>query len=700
MIQSLNESMSIIRILPESVANKIAAGEVVERPASVVKELLENSIDAGASRIDVYAEAGGKRVIRIEDDGCGMSRDDALLAFERHATSKIKSADDLFEVTTLGFRGEALPAIASVSRLTLATRHSSEASGTQLEIAGGKLRDVKEITWPGGTRIETRDLFFNTPARRKFLKSESTELGHIAGHVTHYALAHPEKSFRLASMTHEILNTAPAGSLRERLYQVMGKQTLDTLVEIEPVQRMIAAAPSEAYEEEAEAPVRVRLSGFISRPEVHRLNRNQIYFFVNRRLVRDRLILHAITEAYRNILPSGVFPIALLFLELPATEVDVNVHPSKTEVRFRHASFTHDFARDAMRAALLAARPMAAFPVPSARARRDPGASFEGNDVETAESMREEQPATQAGTGAFGKDEANRPMPFRLSSPQPDPETGRLPFAPEPPSPSLSGGVRWSPQTSAGGLSAAIVSSTAEPASAGGSMTPASEECGRQPMQPEPLDSTRAAAQEAPAGAASSADEFPKNLRALGQVRESFIVATNDEGLWIIDQHVAHERVLFEKHLRERLEKRVEGQRLLLPIVVELNPEQQATFESIAQELLANGFEAEPFGKKTIAIKSAPSEVRAEETERLLIEILDGSGRDARTVSLDSLRHRIAASVACHAAIKVNMPLTRDKMEWLLRELGKTKVPMACPHGRPILLRYSMRDIEKAFKRI
>jgi DNA mismatch repair protein MutL len=682
--------VSIIRILPEAVANKIAAGEVVERPASVVKELVENSLDAGAGRIDVYVEAGGKRLIRVEDDGAGMSRDDALLAFERHATSKIKSIEDLFEVTTLGFRGEALPSIASVSRLTLETRHASEPSGTELEITGGRMRSIKEIPWPGGTRFQVADLFYNTPARRKFLKSESTELGHAASLVTHYALAHPEKSFRLASFSHEILSAAPVASFRERIYQVMGSHTLEQLVEIAPVERaMIVPSPPDADPEEAAPPAKVRLCGFVSRPEVQRLNRNQIYFFVNRRLVRDRLILHAVTEAYRNILPAGLFPVALIFLDLPPAEVDVNVHPSKTEVRFRHSGFVHDFARDSIRGALIAARPMAAFPIraPSRQLLMD------DTEVEMAERLAEDTgPALASGGGRERPAPGGSASEFQLSSPQPIPETGSLPLT----------STEWefssgeeSPEVGAGLTAGSALTSEMREANAGAGMPfprygAGSDLCGA------------ASNHVSVAGDAErpTSDEFPRNLRPLGQIHASFIVATNDDGLWIIDQHVAHERILFERHLKMRREKTVEGQRLLLPIVVQLNPEQQATFQDIGQELAANGFDAEPFGQKTIAIKTAPSEVRAEDAERLLLEILDGAGPEARLISLDTLLHQIAASVACHAAIKVNMPLTQSKMEWLLRQLQMTDCPMACPHGRPILLRYSLKDIQKAFKRI
>jgi DNA mismatch repair protein MutL len=647
--------MSIIHILPEAVANKIAAGEVVERPSSIVKELLENSLDAGAGRMEVAVEAGGKRLIRVVDDGSGMSHDDALLAFERHATSKIQSAEDLFAISTLGFRGEALPSIAAVTRLVLETRHAAEGSGTRIEIAGGKLRDVKEVTWARGTAVEARDLFFNTPARRKFLKSESTELGHIATLVTHYALAHPDKSFRLASLTNEILHVSPVASLRERLYQVMGGQMLEQLVEIAPVERrmLTAVAPELGEEGEvAEEGPMVSVRGFVSRPEVQKLNRNHIYFFVNRRLVRDRLILHAITDAYRHILPASVFPVALIFLGIPAAEVDVNVHPSKIEVRFRHAGFIHDLVRDSIRQALIAARPIAAFPLPKGRH----AAALDAEAAEFADRLGEEPPLMRGAEASHVQSSAPAPSPgrdFRLSSPRPEPQTGRLPLE------------------------------TA--------LAPYS------PLAPEPSTAPRG---EIAPPADVRAGELPPDLQPLGQVQESFIVATNAEGLWIVDQHAAHERVLFDRHLRLRQAKKVEGQRLLLPIIVELKPPQQVIFQEIAEELAANGFEAEPFGQRTIAVKTAPAEIRAEDVERLMLEILDGVGQGGQAVSLEVLRNKIAASISCHAAVKVNMALDKSKMNWLLQELGRTECPMTCPHGRPIVLRYALKELQKAFKRI
>jgi DNA mismatch repair protein MutL len=582
-----------------------------------------------------------------------MSHDDALLAFERHATSKIRSAEDILEIATLGFRGEALPSLAAVSRLVLETRHASESSGTRVEMAGGRLRDVKEIAWEAGTRVEVRDLFYNTPARRKFLKSESTELSHIASLVTHYALSHPDKSFRLASLGNEILHVSPVASLRERVYQVMGSQTLEQLVEIAPVERRMTFPAPLGAEEEAETPSEaplVRVFGFTSRPEVHKLNRNNIYFFVNRRLVRDRLILHAITEAYRNILPATVFPVALIFLELPAGEVDVNVHPSKIEVRFRHSGFIHDLVRDSIRQALLATRPVAAFPI--AKSSRE--VPVDTDAAEVAEKLAEEPTAGQGAQHAHARTPGRGlTPPFRLSAPRPEPRTDRLPLE-------------------------AALSPYAPPTSG--------------------LAADSLARQAAPS-AIVAPGELPADLQPLGQVQESFIVATNPTGLWIVDQHAAHERVLFDRHVRMRQEKKVSVQRLLVPVILELRAEQQVTYQEIADELAANGFEVEPFGQRTLAIKAAPAETRADDVGDLMREILDHARQEGRTVSLDVLRNKIAASVSCHAAIKVNMPLDKSKMDWLLQALATTECPMTCPHGRPTVLRYGMKDLQKAFKR-
>jgi DNA mismatch repair protein MutL len=685
--------MGKIHVLSERVANQIAAGEVVERPASVVKELLENSLDAGSTRIRIQVEAGGKKLIQITDNGCGMVRDDAMLAFERHATSKIKDTDDLLSIATLGFRGEALPSIASVARLHLETRAAEEAAGTVLEINGGKIIRVEEAGLPLGTSITIRDLFFNTPARKKFLRSESTELSHIASLVTHYALAHPEKHFELHSATNALLVAPPVAGHRERVYQVFGRETLDQLIPlaaVQPLERVGLPQPP-PWRRAAETAVResadegdetsptgvsaphdfgeVRLHGFVSKPEIQKLNRNSIYIFVNGRLIRDRLIQHAIIEAYRNILPPTVFPVVLLFIEMPTAEVDVNVHPSKTEVRFRQQTVIHDFVRESVRAALMKARPVPQFlkeigAQPSAsRGLTSPmmsdGAS--GDGLQRAPWRDLYEPATAGG--------------FALHAPSVPATTAHLEFE---------GGI--------------AVEANAAVALARAPGVPLADNPQAFWQQPVPDHGCAPPIAEEPQSAPTL--ESLRTLRPLGQIRNSFILAVNEDGLWIIDQHVAHERVLFEKILRQRSAQKVESQRLLVPLVIELTPAQQAIFSDIAGELARNGFEAEPFGSRSVAVKITPAGVDAAQVEHMLNEIMEQLTREDQAINLEAVRTRIAASIACHAAIKVNMPLDQNKMEWLLAELAKTEHPMSCPHGRPVVLRYSMQDIQKAFKRI
>jgi DNA mismatch repair protein MutL len=679
--------MSKIRILAENVANKIAAGEVVERPASVVKELLENALDAGARSIRIECESGGKRLIRIVDDGCGMNHDDALLAFERHATSKLRSADDLLSIATLGFRGEALPSIAAVSRLVLETRTPEESEGARVELSGGKLISVKPAGVPPGTSISVSDIFYCVPARRKFLKSETTELGHIASLVTHYALAHPECHFVLKTPSQLILDCPPVERAAERVYQVFGRQALEELAEIPTTEAPVRSAITEPQIEADEQATTLRVGGFTSRPEVQRTNRNGIYIFVNRRLVRDRLLLHAINEAYRNIVPPGVFPVVLLFLEMPYQEVDVNVHPAKIEVRFRHPQFVHDFTRDAIRQALSLARPIPGFP-----AARPEG------DGAAANSM-----AAAAGANSGWADGAGGPagppravIPSALGSSAAITEGFALSGAPVRPFAQRLGFEPNGVMNFSWGGQAATQSGRQGAAAARESFLEAAELLTSG-------DASGAAVsipgQGNGGGSLPSPDEIA-DLKPLGQVNSSFIVAVNGDGLWIIDQHVAHERVLFEQHLRARREGELGGQGLLVPLIAELSPRQLATFEQIAEELRANGFEAAMMGGRTVAIQAAPAGIPSSDAERLLCEILDGVVRENQSISTDSLQSKIAASTACHAAIKVNTPLDTTKMEWLLGELAKTEYPMSCPHGRPVVLRYSVREIERAFKRI
>jgi DNA mismatch repair protein MutL len=655
--------MGRIHVLTDQVANQIAAGEVVDRPASVVKELLENSLDAGATRIRIEVEAGGRKLIRIVDNGHGMGRDDALLAFERHATSKIRSSDDLLSIATLGFRGEALPSIASISRLDMTTRLETEPSGTAIEIAGGKMLRVEDAAAPAGTTIAVHDLFFNTPARRKFLKAESTELSHVTALVTHYALAHPDKHFELHSATHALLIAPPVKKPEERIYQIFGNDTLQQLIPLAAELRMertgLPEPPPWKRDETYQPPEPglLRASGFVSKPELQKLNRNSIYFFVNRRLVRDRLIVHAVIEAYRNIIPPTSFPVILMFLEMPPEEVDVNVHPAKTEVRFRQPSLIHDFVRDTIRNKLMHARPAAAFlQAITASAHATPSfhpvASSPPESPEseiTADLRSESDPPVELHESAL----------FNLTELEAKRQPGQPPFSDE--------ALR---------TLAAIATSS-------------SHSCGESALS-----------EDEPSAENGPSLHSLASLKPLGQLRESFILAVNDEGLWIIDQHVAHERILFEKILREREVERVQRQQMLMPMLVDLLPAQMIVFARIAEELERNGFEAEPFGPRTIAIKAAPVGLDGAKLERMLTEVLEQTERETQSENLEAARTRIAASIACHAAIKINTRLDPQRMEWLLAELAKTEHPTSCPHGRPIALRYSWKDIQRAFQRI
>ena len=535
--------MGRIHVLSEQVANKIAAGEVVERPASVVKELLENALDAGATRIKINIEAGGKKLIQITDNGCGMVRDDAMLAFERHATSKIKDAEDLLSVATLGFRGEALPSIASVSRLRLETRAAVESSekepaaGTILEINGGKIARVEEAGLPEGTSITVRDLFFNTPARKKFLKAESTELSHIASLVTHYALAHPEKHFELHSATNAMLVAPPVAGYSERVYQVFGKETLDQLIAVAAVQPLehvgLPQPPpwrrKEKEDENGNAlppadPGQMRLHGFVSKPEIQKLNRNSIYVFVNGRLIRDRLVQHGLTEAYRNIIPPSVYPVVLLFLELPPGEVDVNVHPSKTEVRFRQPSLMHDFVRDTARAALMKARPAPQFTTEiHARATASSGLTPGAREWEPPSDI-------SSASAAHARTLYEPGNGFSLQAPRPPAVSARFQFE---------GGIAVEGNAAipvARGLGSRFDGGISEISGVIPDIIPD----GIPDIIPDVIPDNGCAPaldagyEEEPTLAALS------TLRPLGQIRNSFILAVNEDGLWIVDQHVAH----------------------------------------------------------------------------------------------------------------------------------------------------------------
>ncbi len=698
--------MGRIRILPDQVANQIAAGEVVDRPASVVKELLENALDAGASRIRVEVEAGGRRLIRVTDDGSGMNRDDALLAFERHATSKLRTADDLLSIATLGFRGEALPSIASVARVTLETATGAPNGGTVVEIAGGKILHVADVALPRGTTLRVADLFFNTPARRKFLRAESTELAHVTALVTHYALAHPEKHFELVSATHTVVSAPPVTRTAERIFQIFGKDTLAQLLPVAaetPLGRSGLPEPPPWKKDPSDAarnPGVLRLSGFYSKPELQKLNRNSIYIFVNKRLIRDRLLLHAITEAYRNVIPPTSFPVVLLFLEMPPEEVDVNVHPAKTEVRFRQQSLVHDFVRDSLRMALIKARPAAAF-LAALEASPDASPSLMPPVASPLPGSPDSEPLPPPpDSDPIALDTAAAETePFQLTPRLPTPVPGRLPFDPQ----GLNAGGWAGNRQAWGAAAAALFESAGALPTEGCSPAPAETAHGTGWGAETAMGMAAGTAQAEAERAAANLNHLG-SLRPLAQLRESFILAAGDDGLWIIDQHVAHERVLFEKILRDRQVEKVQRQRLLMPLLVELKPWQMVVFARIAEELERNGFEVEPFGPQTLAVKSAPVGLEGAALERMLAEVIEQSGADSgeptRNEDLTALRTRIAASIACHAAIKVNTALDQVRMEWLLLELAKTSHPTSCPHGRPIALLYSWKEIQRAFHRI
>ena len=592
----------IIR-LPAGLANQIAAGEVVERPAAAVKELVENALDAGAARIAITIEFGGKRLIRVEDDGEGMTAADAALAVERHATSKIARPEDLAAIATLGFRGEALPSIASVSRMRLRTRARGAGEGVEVRVEGGGAAAVAPAGAPPGTVVEVRDLFYNVPARRKFLKSDGAEAGHISRAVTQLALGFHEIGFTLVSGPRTLVDCAPAASLAERFQQIYGERP--DLVEV----RKDAAG--------------IRLSGFAAALAGEAPANGPQHLFVNRRAVRDKTIAHAIGEAYRRATIKPRRPEAHLFLEMPPERVDVNVHPAKTEVRFLEQSLVHEVVRRALGEAL-------------------------GQDVVPQVPL--ERPA---------------------------------PVAPEPRAQSIPGVL--------GGLGAAS------------RWGPVTDEFRRRAPGEDGLDTVRegrdpAVAEPPAAGDLSAMGTGP--LIPLGQCRDTFIVAVDNDGIVIIDQHVAHERILFEQVMRRLTEGPLQSQRLLDPLVITLPPAGRAALETHAADLARLGFEIAPFGGDSVQVAAVPSVLDRAESEsaiRALAEDLEGLERGTGAAAALG---QIAATTACHAAVKANDRLTMEKMSWLLRELRNTAYSTVCPHGRPVLLRLSRQELEKRFERI
>lgn len=672
--------MNKIRVLPDNLSNQIAAGEVVERPASVIKELLENSLDAGAKRLQIDVELGGRRLMRVTDDGEGMVRDDAVLAFERHATSKISKFEDLSKIETLGFRGEALASIASVAKVELVTKIANETVGTRVYIEGGRLIDVKDAARPTGTTITVRDLFFNTPARRKFMRSEATENYHLTSIATHYALAHPEIALTLTNNGREVLRVSPARDLRERAFQIFGANLIESLLPVDGGREFIA-----------------KIRGFVSAPRERRTTRDAQYFFINGRFVRDKIIAGGLIEGYRAVLPHGVYPVAFLFLEIPLEEVDVNVHPAKTEVRFRRSEAVKDVIAEAVRGAL-----------------------------KNAGIVREEtefQGLKPAISNQFVNSENVHPSPVQTLeqqkidfAPQIQNETIRIEnlksFSPEQnqlvtEQQELNGSPIQESQSTAQEFE--VFSNDFETAAKERIEQP--QTIINQESNSEKTLSTynSALTTNVVLPPVNSAEKLVKTaevenlssskIRPVGQLHESYIIAVDDEGLLLVDQHVAHERILFDKFRHKETARKIESQNLLLPETFDLTPAQAAAFNLVEEELERLGFAMMRLSGRTVAIKAVPSDLPPTEARNLLAEVLDTVDKEKSGQAKAALRDDIAASLACKAAVKVNMKLTPEKMQWLIDRLLTTSSPTTCPHGRPVILRLTMRDIERGFHR-
>jgi DNA mismatch repair protein MutL len=594
-----------IQILPSALANQIAAGEVVERPASVVKELVENAIDAGARRVAVTIEQGGRALIRVEDDGEGMSADDARLAVHRHATSKIRVASDLDGIRTLGFRGEALPSIASVSHFALRTRARGALTGIELRIDGGQPRDVHDIGAPEGTAVEVCDLFYNLPARRKFLKADSAEAAQVSRLMTQLALGAPTIGFQLASGGRKLLDCPPAGDVAERFYQIY--QARPDLVEV----RREGGG--------------LRVHGYVAPLAEQGPRRGPQNIYVNGRIVRDKTIAHAIQAAYAVATVKERSPEVHLFIEMPPERVDVNVHPTKAEVRFLEQGLVHEVLRRALSDAL------GAGPSPE---------------------LRLQAPIAPIALPA---------MPMLPGVLRPDPS-----FRPEP----------WRTAVAA----------------------PSARADGR---ADDAFTSAIAALDAAAPDAAAAPDPGAiRPMKPLGQFRHTYILAVDQDGLAIVDQHVAHERVLYERIYERLTAGRLQSQRLLAPLVFEADASQLAGIEAHIGDLERLGFEVDAFGGKSVRVTAMPALIGLGDVEpalRALGQDLDGFDRGRR---VDDVLKHIAATMACHAAVKANDPLPLEKMQFILDELHATAYSTVCPHGRPVMLRITRREIEKSFQRI
>jgi len=610
-----------IQILPEELCNKIAAGEVVERPASVVKELLENALDAGATEVLIELGGGGKTLIRITDNGCGMNRQDALLCFERHATSKISTDDDLFALTTLGFRGEAMASIASVARMSLKTCDNSDGLGQHIQIEGGKIKKVEQLGLPVGTIVEVKNLFFNLPARKKFLRKDQTELGHAADVVSKLALARPDVSFRLFHQDRLMLDLRQEKALPERLAALLGRSLLRDMLSVE-----------EVFNET------LGLTGLISRPDLNRSSTSHIYTFINGRYIRDRVIQHAIMEGYRHLLMKGRYPVVALFLSIDPALVDVNVHPTKHEVRFRDQGVAHDFIVSTLRQTLKSSSWVSQ--------------SFEDSSTAvppTAQSVHYHDRTRSP--GGYGSDSTE-------SSVREEVRSFVLNGAPSTPSDDVT-----------------ITSS-------------------EEYLQAESAEHMHQ--QDLPSGLNNG---FFSNLHILGQYHQTYILCQDQNDLVLIDQHAAHERIGFERLKKAYLQGGIQRQQLLFPEVFELDYKSAVALEDHLNELERLGFEVEPFGGKSFAVKALPALLARAPVEKLVTDValeLDRIGRDGQLAeSIDD----VLIMLACHRVIRANQALNHQEIKALLADLDTIDFKGHCPHGRPVMARMSLYEIERLFRR-
>jgi DNA mismatch repair protein MutL len=617
--------MSKIRILPEILSNKIAAGEVVARPASVVKELVENAIDAGSSRIIVEIEQGGRKLIRVSDNGQGMGRDDALLCLERYATSKIAKDPDLFAIRTLGFRGEALPSIASVSRFTLVTRETNTDVGTQIEVTGGRVNSVSDVGAPAGTLITVASLFYNTPARRKFLKSIHTEMGHIADTIASMALCRPSVQFRLSHNKRIVKSWAPATEPVDRVGDVLGA---DIRKELHPVDRVTGD---------------ITISGWIASPRMNRSTARGIYLFVNDRWVKDRVIQHALFAGYTGRLMKGQYPVSVLFLRVPFDQVDVNVHPTKHEIRFVRQKMVHDNVRDAVADALRQSDPTRWKANPSRIAERpatvsEPRAKYkipqthDHQRIQSGEAMDH----TAASTARVAAAE-NRLKPLRSVNPFHPPTPPTNPTA-----------------------------------------------CNGNQARQAPLWTQR----------------FFADLTFIGQYKGTYIICESHDGLMLIDQHAAHERIVFEQLKRQSNTRRPTAQRLLLPETVDLGFREAQILERLAPELDRYGLEIEPFGGNTFVVKAVPTLLDNSGIREMITQLVEKTAQIGVGTEMETIMDECLMVMACHNAIRAHQQLNETQVKAMLEQLDACDNPSHCPHGRPIWIRWSVKALEKQFQRI